>query len=104
MRKCRIIKNFWFNEEENNSLKNLSSYSGKTQAEVIRKLVMGATIKEKPTDDFYIALKQLLELRKEIKTIKEEARYTRQLDAKKVTKTLDQIDELRMKIIEKYLK
>lgn len=104
MRKCRIKKNFWFNDEENNALKTLCDYSGKTQSEVIRKLVTGATIKEKPPEDFYQSLKQLLELRKEIKIIRAEARYTRELDAKKVAITLDQIDELRMRIVEKYLK
>ena len=39
MRKKRIKKNFWFDDEEENLLKNLSQVSGKKEVEVIRKLV-----------------------------------------------------------------
>lgn len=104
MRKRRIKKNFWFDEEEDNSLKNLSSVSGKTEVQVIRKLITGATIKEKPPQEFYEIMKELLHFRKDIKTIKELSRFTKQLDTKRVEKTLDGIDELRLRIAEKYLK
>ena len=102
MRKRRIKKNFWFDEEEDNSLKNLSSVSGKTEVQVIRKLITGATIKEKPPQEFYEIMKELLHFRKDIK--KELSRFTKQLDTKRVEKTLDGIDELRLRIAEKYLK
>lgn len=104
MRKRRIKKNFWFDEEEDNSLKNLSNISGKTEVQVIRKLITGASIKEKPPQEFYEIMKELLQFRKDIKTIKELSRFTKQLDTKRVEKTLDGIDELRLKIAEKYLK
>ena len=104
MRKRRIKKNFWFDEEEDNSLKNLSNISGKTEVQVIRKLITGASIKEKPPQEFYEIMKELLQFRKDIKTIKELSRFTKQLDTKRVKKTLDGIDALRLKIAEKYLK
>lgn len=104
MRKRRIKKNFWFDEEEDNALKNLSKISGKTEVQVIRKLITGATIKEKPPQEFYEIMKELLHFRKDIKTIKELSRFTKQLDTKRVEKTLDGIDELRLRIAEKYLK
>ncbi len=104
MRKRRIKKNFWFDEDEDNTLKNLSNLSGKTEVQVIRKLIKGTTIKEKPPQEFYETMKELLQLRKEIKTIKDLSRYTKQLDTKRVDKTLKGIDELRMRIAEKYLK
>lgn len=104
MRKRRIKKNFWFDEEEDNSLKNLSNISGKTEVQVIRKLITGASIKEKPPQEFYEIMKELLLFRKDIKTIKELSRFTKQLDTKRIEKTLDGIDELRLKIAEKYLK
>ena len=104
MRKNRIKKNFWFNDEENNQLKKLSEASGKTQTQVIRKLVTGAKIKEKPSEEFYEIMKELLELRKELKKIKEDSRYTRELDTKRVTNTLNKIDELRALIVDKFLK
>lgn len=104
MRKRRIKKNFWFNEEEDNTLKNLCNLSGKTEVQVIRKLIKGTTIKEKPPQEFYETMKELLQFRKEIKTIKDLSKYTRELDTKRVEKTLKSIDELRMRIAEKYLK
>lgn len=104
MRKRRIKKNFWFDEEEDNTLKNLSKISGKTEVQVIRKLITGATIKEKPPQEFYEIIKELLQFRKDIKTIKELSRFTKELDTKRVEKTLNDIDELRLRIVEKYLK
>ena len=104
MRKRRIKKNFWFDEDEDNTLKNLSELSGRTEVQVIRKLIKGTTIKEKPPQEFYETMKELLQLRKEIKTIKDLSKYTKQLDTKRVDKTLKGIDELRMRIAEKYLK
>ena len=98
MRKRRIKKNFWFDEDEDNTL------SGKTEVQVIIKLIKGTTIKEKPPQEFYETMKELLQLRKEIKTIKDLSKYTKQLDTKRVDKTLKGIDELRMRIAEKYLK
>ena len=104
MRKRRIKKNFWFDEEEDNVLKNLSKISGKTEVQVIRKLITGATIKEKPPQEFYEIVKELLQFRKDIKTIKELSRFTKELDTKRIEKTLNEIDELRLRIVEKYLK
>lgn len=104
MRKRRIKKNFWFDENEDNTLKNLSNLSGKTEVQVVRKLITGTTIKEKPPQEFYETMKELLQFRKEIKSIKDLSRYTREVDTKKVDKTLKGIDELRIRITEKYLK
>lgn len=104
MRKRRIKKNFWFDEDEDNTLKNLSNLSGKTEVQVIRKLIKGTTIKEKPPQEFYEKMKELIQFRKEIKTIKDLSKYTRELDTKRVDKTLKGIDELRMRIVERYLK
>lgn len=104
MRKRRIKKNFWFDEDEDNTLKNLSNLSGKTEVQVVRKLIKGSTIKEKPPLEFYETMKELLQFRKEIKTIKDLTKYTRELDTKRVEKMLKGIDELRMRIVEKYLK
>ena len=72
--------------------------------QVIRKLITGATIKEKPPQEFYEIIKELLQFRKDIKTIKELNRFTKELDTKRVEKTLNDIDELRLRIVEKYLK
>ena len=104
MRKRRIKKNFWLDEEENNTLKNLSSMSGKSEVQVVRKLIKGATIKEKPPQDFYVMIQELVDFRKEIKTLKDIKDFIGNVDMKRIDKTLNEIDELRFKINEKYLK
>mgnify|MGYP000165705628 CR=1 FL=1 len=104
MRKKRIKKNFWFDDEENNLLKKLSELSGKKEAQVIRKLIRGADIKERPPKEFYEELNKLISLRKEIKAIRDTSRYTRELDTGKVKKVLDNIDLLREQIVNKFLK
>ena len=104
MRKCRNKKNFWLDDDDNKLLKNLSELSGRTQTEVIKKLINGATIKEKPPEDFYKKLNGLIELRKELKKIRDVSKFTKELDTKKVENTLRKIDDLRMLIEETYLK
>ena len=59
---------------------------------------------EKPPQEFYEIMKELLHFRKDIKTIKDLSRYTKELDTKRVEKTLKEIDELRLRITEKYIK
>lgn len=104
MRKCRNKKNFWLDDEDNNLLKKLSELSGKTQTEVIKKLIKGATIKEKPSEEFFKSLNELIEVRKELKKIRDVSKFTKELDTKKVENTLKKIDDLRMLIAETYLK
>ena len=107
MRKKRIKKNFWFDDEEDKLLKNLSKISGKKEVEVIRKLVRGATIKEKPPQEFYDITKEIIQLRKELKSVKDDirhSRFTKQLDTNKIKKLIDNIEELRARVVEKYLK
>ena len=104
MRKCRNKKNFWLDDEDNNTLKNLSKLSGRTQTEVIKKLINGAIIKEKPSEEFYKKLNELIELRKELKKIRDVSKFTKELDTKKVENILRKIDDFRMLIIETYLK
>ena len=104
MRKCRNKKNFWLDDDDNDALKSLSEISGRTQTEVIKKLIRGTTIKEKPPEEFYKSLNGLIELRKEIKKTMETSRYNSELDTKEIKRILDDIDILRANITETYLK
>lgn len=104
MRKSRIKKNFWFDEEEDKLLKNLSDLSGKTQTTIIKKLLHGATIKEKPPREFFDMLNELIKFKKEIKFFRDECKFHREINTEKVDKLLKNIEELRTKIIEAYLK
>lgn len=104
MRKCRNKKNFWIDDEDNNLLKKLSEMSGRTQTEVIKKLIRGATIKEKPPEEFYKKLNELIDFKKELKKLRDSIRLTKQSDTEKIEKAIKKIEELRKNIIQSYLK
>lgn len=104
MRKCRNKKNFWIDDEDNNLLKKLSEMSGRTQTEVIKKLIRGAKIKEKPPEEFYKKLNELIELKKELKKLRDSIKLTKQCSTDKVERVIKKIENLRTEIIESYLK
>ncbi len=104
MRKCRNKKNFWIDDEDNNLLKKLSEMSGRTQTEVIKKLIKGATIKEKPPEEFYKKLNELIDLKKEMKKLRDSIRLTKQCSTDKLDKVIEKIEKLRTAITENYLK
>ena len=104
MRKCRNKKNFWIDDEDNNLLKKLSEMSGRTQTEVIKKLIKGATIKEKPPEEFYKKLNELIDLKKEMKKLRDSIRLTKQCSTDKLDKVIEKIEKLRTEIIEIGLK
>lgn len=82
----------------------MSELSGKTQTQVIKKLIRGATIKEKPEQEFYQSLNDLIKLRIELKRVRDTSKFTRELDTKKINEILNRVDELRVRITENYLK
>ena len=53
MRIRNIKKQFWFNDEECQALKDNSLKAGLTESEYIRKVIMGYKLKEKPDERFY---------------------------------------------------
>lgn len=59
MRKRSIKKQVWLNKAETTLLKNKSKKSGLNESELIRRLITDSVIKEQPTEDFYVFLKEL---------------------------------------------
>lgn len=53
MRSRTHKKNFWFNDEEENKIKNLCSKSGMNESDIVRNLILGNSIKEAPKDTFF---------------------------------------------------
>ena len=104
MRKCRNKKTFWLNDDDDNTLKEMKSISGKSEVDIIRKLIRGTQIKEKPSEEFYDYLNQLVELRKELKKVRDGTRYETEIDTKKLNKLIKEIEYLRKTILDMYLK
>ena len=59
MRRRTHKKNFWFNDEEENRIKELCNKSGKNESDIVRNLIMGNSIKEAPSNKFYEVVRDL---------------------------------------------
>ena len=59
MRTRSIKKQFWLNEQENETLSLNSMKAGMTESDYLRYIILGYTIKEKPDDRFYEMMKQM---------------------------------------------
>ena len=66
-------KQFWFNEEENITLKNNSINVGMNESDYIRSLVMGYTPREKPDDRFYEVMKLMRSISTNLNQISKKA-------------------------------
>jgi len=66
-------KQFWFNEEENITLKNNSVNVGMNESDYIRSLVMGYTPREKPDDRFYEVMKLMRSISNNLNQISKKA-------------------------------
>ena len=59
MRSRNVKKQIWLNQKEAFILKKLSIESNLTEAEVVRQLILGSKLKEKPDDRFYQVMKDM---------------------------------------------
>lgn len=59
MRTRSVKKQFWLNEQENETLSLNSMKAGMTESDYLRYIIMGYTLKEKPDDRFYEIMKQM---------------------------------------------
>ena len=84
--------------------KEAESAAKKKAEEVIKKLIRGATIKEKPPEEFYKKLNELIDFKKEMKKLRDSIRLTKQCNTDKLDKLIEKIEKLRTAITENYLK
>lgn len=59
MRSRTVKKQIWLNQKEAFILKKLSIESDLSESELIRQLILGTTLKEKPDDRFYEVMKEM---------------------------------------------
>ena len=67
-------------------------------------MIKGATIKEKPPEEFYKKLNELIDFKKEMKKLRDSIRLTKQCSTDKLDKLIEKIEKLRTEIIEIGLK
>lgn len=104
MRNRRIKKQIWLNDEEDYILKTRSEAVGMTASDYIRKLLVGYKPKEKPPEEFYVAIKNIRAIGNNINQIARMANARGVVDMLRFNKEVDKLDQLIIDIKNKYLR
>ena len=80
MRNRRIKKQIWLNDEEDYILKTRSEAVGMNASDYIRKLLVGYKPKEKPSEEFYVAIKNIRAIGNNINQIARRANTLNNID------------------------
>lgn len=98
MRTRDIKRQFWFNEQENNRLKENAKKVGLTQSSYIRNLIMGYKPKEQPTELIFDFMNQLKGIGINFNQIARKANALDLVDAPYYRRTYKKWSELEEKI------
>ena len=104
MRSRRIKKQIWLNDEEYYILKTRSEAVGMNASDYIRKLLVGYKPKEKPSEEFYVAIKNIRAIGNNINQIARMANARGVVDMLRFNKEVDKLDQLIIDIKNKYIR
>ena len=103
MRIRNIKKQFWFNDEECQVLKENSLKAGLTESEYIRKIIMGYKLKEKPDERFYETMKMLRNTANNLNQLAKRANLNGFIDEVAYKKEVEKLDDFIYEIKSKFL-
>lgn len=104
MRKRRIKKQLWLNDEEDYILRTRSEAVGMNASDYIRNLLVGYKPKEKPPEDFYIAIKNIRAIGNNINQIARMANARGVIDVPHLNKEIDKLDQLIVDLKNRYIR
>lgn len=102
--KRNIIRQFRFNNEENEILKKKAEWCCLTDSAFVRLLVLGYQPKPKPEKEFYTALRNLSSIGNSINQIAAKANSLGFVDVPRLDKELKSLETLKDDLYEKYIK
>ncbi len=102
-RKRTIKKSFWVNEDEDDRLKKYVKETSKNESELFREFINGSSIKEKPQDDFYEAIKEFRMLSRSLSRVILLADEETDLDIPYIKNEIEKIDKFILDIKIKFL-
>ena len=94
MRKRTHKKNFWFNDEEENRIKELCNKSGMNESDIVRNLIMGNDIKEAPSNKFYEVVRDLRSISNNINQLTRKAHSLGFIDEREYREEVIKLDIL----------
>ena len=105
MRKRTHKKNFWFNDEEENRIKELCNKSGMNESDIVRNLIMGNDIKEAPSNKFYEVVRDLRSISNNINQLTRKAHSLGFIDEREYREEVVRldiiIDDLKLQFLNK---
>lgn len=102
--KRNIIRQFRFNSEENEMLKQKAELCCLTDSAFVRLLVLGYQPKPKPEKEFYTALRNLSSIGNSINQITAKANSLGFVDVPRLNKELRSLEKLKDDLYNKYIK
>ena len=103
MRKRNIKKNFWFNTEEDEQLKKLSTLLKLSEANTIRKILFETNIKEAPPREFYVAIDKINKIGVNINQLTHIANSSGDIYIKELDVNFNRLEMLIQELKSKYL-
>ena len=102
--KRNIIRQFRFNIQENEILKEKAQHCCLTDSAFVRMLILGFQPKPKPEQEFYNALRNLSSIGNSINQIAAKANSLGFVDIPKLNKELRNLEKLKDDLYSKYIK
>ena len=103
IRKRKIKKQVWLNEEENKMLKDKASKVSITESELIRLLIKDCVIKEQPDERFYKAMREISSIGNNLNQIARRANSLNFVDADSFRREAKKLHEFMVKVKEMVL-
>lgn len=102
--KRNIIRQFRFNTQENEILKQKAQLCCLTDSALVRMLILGYIPKPKPEQEFYNALRNLSSIGNSINQIAAKANSLGFVDVPRLNKELKSLEKLKDDLYDKYIK
>ena len=103
VRKRNIKKQVWLNREEANQLKKKAKKVCLNEATLIRDLILGVELKEKPDERFYEAIKELRHIGNNLNQIAKKANYLNYVDSSKYGEEVNKLNSFIIRIKKEFL-
>ena len=99
----KIKKQFWFDEETDQKLKDYSRRTGINQSQIVRMLIRGYRPKEKPDNQFYTCMRQLYRISNNLNQLATIANKYKTIDSSRLANAIEDVKRCTLEIEHQFL-